>query len=119
MTLFDASGTADGTSASSVAAFVRVALGLRFEGSAAMAGLAGVGQLSSAWVRGSSTFLWRYWYEASAAFEGSSEASSTGSVRIGARALVFGTSVFKYSVPLLLQGDSVFSVVPVVDRPLP
>lgn len=119
MTLFDASGTASGSSAASGSALVRVRGAGTFLGSSAFTGLAGVNQLSSARFQGASAFAWDYFVEASATIAGTSAASAEGFVVANARAIIQGTSRFFYITPLVIWGSSTFSVVTFVDHQLP
>jgi hypothetical protein len=76
-------------------------------------------QLSSATFQGRSTFNWNYFVDASATFTGSASASADASVRVAVKAIARGSSSFLYNTPLIIQGTSSLSVLPVVDRHLP
>lgn len=118
MTLFDASGTADGTSTASSAASVRVARALTFQGSGSFTGMAGVGHRASATFGGRSSLAWDYVVDAAASFTGEASVAADGSVCVAARALARGSSRFLYNIPFTIQGTSSFWVLPVVDRHL-
>lgn len=118
MTLFDASAIADGTSEASSAASVRVARALLFQGGASFEGSAGVGHLASATFGGESRFGWNYYVDASAVFTGAATSDAEGSVFVSAKALARASSRFLYNTPLVIQGTSSLSILPVVDRHL-
>lgn len=120
MTLIDASGTVDGTSAASgAAAIVRTALALGFTGSASFTAGGGVRRASSALFGGGSAFGWRYFIEAAALINGSASLAVTGSVRVAAKGTFLGSSRFFHNTALVIQGSSSLSVTPVVDHHLP
>lgn len=116
MASFDASASALGTSAASSFALVWVAGSAAFAGFSSFAAQAGVGQLSSVFFSGESSFDWDYFVDASAVVTGISTTSAAPLVAHGARAVFLGTSSFLYSVPFVIQGTSLFSLTPVVDR---
>jgi hypothetical protein len=112
----DSSATVNGTSPASAAAIVCIAIALTFQGTASFTGVASVGQLASGTFLGDSTFEWNYFVDTSAVVAGSSDASANGNVRVGARGVVVGTSLFLYNAPLVIQGDSHLSILPVIDH---
>lgn len=119
MAILDASGTVDGTSSASASAavgkFVAAALG----GEGTLAPLGGVAQLSSARFDGDSSFQWEYVLDASALVSATSDASVSTVVVHNASASFLGSSEFRDGAPLVSQGTSTFSVLPVVERQLP
>jgi hypothetical protein len=118
MTLFDASGAVEGTGAATGAAVVRVARALAFGGSASVTARAGVGQLVSATFHGGSALDWESVVDAVAAFSGASSVEADGSVRVASKAFAHGGSRFLYRTPLVIQGSSFISILPVIDRHL-
>jgi hypothetical protein len=119
MTLFDASGTSDGTSTASSAASVWVSCALTFQGSGSFTGLAGVGHLASAYFPGASAFTWNYFVDAASVFTGEASGTADGSARVAVKAYARGSSRFLYNTPFIIQGTSSFWIAPVVDRHLP
>lgn len=118
MTLFDASALVDGSSAASSTGVVRVARSGTFVGSASFVGSAGVGQIVSATFHASSTMVWDYIEDTAAAFSGVATFDANGSVRVAVKAIALGSSRFRYVAPLVMQGTSYISILPVVDRHL-
>ena len=118
MAIFDASGTAIGTSAASAAAIVEKFGVPHLGGTAALSAQAGVLQLSNASFQGSSIFDWDYFIEAAGTVAGTSAASADANIVHTALAVFPGSSLFLYSIPFVIAGTSFFSVAPQVDHQL-